>query len=268
MENDLVRIHNEGKQICREIEPNLVLQKDKKSKKYEEVQKGVKGKIIPIPMIQQQYFQDELNRLERLNTQCASLESEIEERWDGLEDDTKSSLAKDDGSENCKMDIRKISAGVGVILSGLSFPETEPLEEYLKLRGRQEKQDFIGEHPEIGWGDMKPNKDKTYGAAQIKVYIELRKFNREFDTDTEEGRIITIQKKITQKSMVGKEIKKLSKEMEEKAIEKILSLTDGEVDDMLVKKWIDPVIGHIDEDVKQVMMKLVKGLERLKEKYA
>ena len=115
---------------------------------------------------------------------------------------------------------------------------------------------------------MKPNKDKTYGAAQIKVYIELRKFNREFDTDTEEGRIITIQKKITQKSMVGKEIKKLSKEMEEKAIEKILSLTDGEVDDMLVKKWIDPVIGHIDEDVKPVMMKLVKGLERLKEKYA
>ena len=47
--------------------------------------------------------------------------------------------------------------------------------------------------------------------------------------------------------------------MEEKAIEKILSLTDGEVDDMLVKKWIDPVIGHIDEDVKPVMMKLVKG---------
>ena len=82
--------------------PNLVMQKDNKSKKYEEVQKGVKGKIIPIPMIQQQYFQDELNRLERLNVQCVSLDSEIEELWDGLEDDTKSGLAKDDGADNCK----------------------------------------------------------------------------------------------------------------------------------------------------------------------
>ena len=36
---------------------------------------------------------------------------------------------------------------------------------------------------------------------------------------------------------------------------------------MLIKKWIHPVMTHIDENVKQVLMKLVKGLEEWKEKY-
>ena len=114
---------------------------------------------------------------------------------------------------------------------------------------------------------MKPNKDMTYGAGEVKSYIELLKFNRDYDTDSEDGKIVTIQKKIRRKGEVMREMKSLSQEIENKAIEKMGNLTDIEVDHMLVKKWIDPVMNHIEEDVKQVMMKLVRALEGLREQY-
>ncbi len=267
VDNDLIRIHNEGKQICRETEPNLVLQRDISTKTFVEVQKGVKGKIIPIHMIQQQYFKPELDKLEGLNAESSSLESEIEDLWNELEDESKSNLSKNDSDDNSKMDNKKVSAQASEILSGLSFPDTDILEEYLKLKKRQVKIDFIYGHTEIEWTQMKPNKDMTYGAGEVKSYIELLKFNRDYDTDSEDGKIVTIQKKIRRKGEVMREMKSLSQEIENKAIEKMGNLTDIEVDHMLVKKWIDPVMNHIEEDVKQVMMKLVRALEGLREQY-
>ena len=267
VENDLVRIHNEGKQICRETEPDIVLQKDNSTKKYVEVQKGIKGKVFPIRMIQEAYFRSELDELERLNSESVSLEGEIEELWNELEVDTKSNLSKEDSDDHSKMDQKKLNGEVKLILAGVSFPETDILEEYLALKNKQKKIDFISDHSEIEWDQIKCNKDMTYGAAAVRTYIDFLKLKKEFDVETEEGRIIGIKKKIEQKSDVNKKAKMLSQELEEKAVEKIGSLTDGEVDDMLTKKWINPVMLHIEEDVKQVMMKLVNALEALKEQY-
>lgn len=267
VENDLVRIHNEGKQICRETEPDIVLQKDNSTKKYVEVQKGIKGKVFPIRMIQEAYFRSELDELERLNSESVSLEGEIEELWNELEVDTKSNLSKEDSDDHSKMDQKKLNGEVKLILAGVSFPETDILEEYLALKNKQKKIDFISDHSEIEWDQIKCNKDMTYGAAAVRTYIDFLKLKKEFDMETEEGKIIGIKKKIELKSDVNKKAKMLSQELEEKAVEKIGSLTDGEVDDMLTKKWINPVMLHIEEDVKQVMMKLVNALEALKEQY-
>lgn len=267
VENDLVRIHNEGKQICRETEPDIVLQKDNSTKKYVEVQKGIKGKVFPIRMIQEAYFRSELDELERLNSESVSLEGEIEELWNELEVDTKSNLSKEDSDDHSKMDQKKLNGEVKLILAGVSFPETDILEEYLALKNKQKKIDFISDHSEIEWDQIKCNKDMTYGAAAVRTYIDFMKLKKEFDMETEEGKIIGIKKKIELKSDVNKKAKMLSQELEEKAVEKIGSLTDGEVDDMLTKKWINPVMLHIEEDVKQVMMKLVNALEALKEQY-
>ncbi len=267
VDNDLVRIKNEGKQICREIEPNIVLQKDSATKKYVEVQKGIKGKIIPIGMIQKHYFESELEIIKNFKAEYSSIESTISDLWNELDEDTKTNLSKDNIDDNSKMDIKKIRDEVKLILCTLSLPETDTLEEYLRINKKQEKVDFINSHPEISWNEMKQNKDSTYGAAAVSTYIGLLKFNHEFDMSAEEGKIVTIIKKMEHKTIVNKEIKKLSEELEKKAINKLANLSDREVDDLLSEKWIDPVMFNIDEDVKQVMMRLVNALENLREKY-
>ena len=46
------------------------------------------------------------------------------------------------------------------------------------------------------------------------------------------------------------------------------ALTDEEVNDLLIKKWIGPVIQHIDNDVEQTVMKFVNALQSLKNEYS
>ena len=267
IEEDLVRIKKEGRQICREIELNMVLIKDNSTKKYIEVQKGIKGKIFPIIMIQQVYFAEELHRLAELNSMSSALEGEIEELWEELEDDTKSALSKGDDDENTKMDIKKISDEVKRILANFTTPEIDILNEYLEIKKKNDKLTFIAQHGEIAWGDMKQNKDNTYSGTAVKSYIDSRKLKHEFDTDTEDGKIIIIKKKTDEKSKANKEAKALADELETKAVNKLASLSDEEVDSLLTMKWIDPVIQHIDSDVEQVVIKLINALQELKNKY-
>ena len=245
----------------------MVLIKDNSTKKYIEVQKGIKGKIFPIIMIQQVYFAEELHRLAELNSMSSALEGEIEELWEELENDTKSALSKGDDDENTKMDIKKISDEVKRILANFTTPEIDILNEYLEIKKKNDKLTFIAQHGEIAWGDMKQNKDNTYSGTAVKSYIDSRKLKHEFDTDTEDGKIIIIKKKTDEKSKANKEAKALADELETKAVNKLASLSDEEVDSLLTMKWIDPVIQHIDSDVEQVVIKLINALQELKNKY-
>lgn len=266
IDEDLIRIKNEGKQICLKTEPNMVLVKDTATKKYVEVQKGIKGKIIPILMIQEEYFTEELSHLSELNSTVSNLESEIEELWNDLDDDTKTALSKDDDDDNSKMDSKKIADEVKKILASFTTPEIDLLTEYLEIKKKDDKLAFIAEHPEICWSEMKQNKDNTYGAA-VKSHIESLKLKYDFETDTDDGKIVNIKKKTEEKSAVNKKAKALASELENKAVEKMSALTEEEVNSLLIKKWIDPVMQHIDNDVEQAIMKLVNALQGLKDQY-
>ncbi|SFW22458.1 type I restriction-modification system subunit M [Ruminococcus flavefaciens] len=271
IDEDLIRIKNEGKGICKETEPNMVLVKNNSTKKYDEVQKGIKGKIISILMIQQVYYAEELEKLSKLNSRSAALENEIEELWGELDDDIKSSLVKDsnnDGNdEEKKMDIKKISDEVKRLLADFNSPEINTLNEYLDIKKKEDKIAFINIHSEINWNSMKQNKDTTYGSSEVKKRIEAIKLEHDYDTDTDEGKIINIKKDAEEKTRVNSKAKKLSAELESKAVEKMSNLTDEEVNSLLTKKWIEPVMQSIDNDVEQVVMKLVNELQALRDKF-
>ena len=172
-------------------------------------------------MIQEAYFRSELDELERLNSESVSLEGEIEELWNELEVDTKSNLSKEDSDDHSKMDQKKLNGEVKLILAGVSFPETDILEEYLALKNKQKKIDFISDHSEIEWDQIKCNKDMTYGAAAVRTYIDFMKLKKEFDMETEEGKIIGIKKKIELKSDVNKKAKMLSQELRRRRLRRL-----------------------------------------------
>lgn len=273
IDEDLIRTKSEGKgkEICKETEPNMVLVKNNSTKKFEEVQKGIKGKIISILMIQQVYYAEELEILSKLNSRSSALDNEIEELWGELDDDIKSSLIKesknDDEDEEKKMDIKKVTDEVKRILADITTPEIDTLNEYLNIKKKEDKIAFINKHNEINWSSMKQNKDTTYGAAAVKTLIETIKLEHDYDTDTDEGKIINIKKDAEEKASINKEAKKLAAELESKAVEKMSILTDEEINSLLIKKWIDPVMQSIGTDVEQVAMKLVNGLQILRDKF-
>lgn len=264
IEGDIARISEEGKGVCREIEPNMVLQKNS-DKKYEEVQKGIKGKILPIDMIQSVYFSAELSALNKLNESVSALDSEIAELWESFEEDTRGKLSKSDDDSNSSMETKKIDTAVKEILAQMTVPEAEELNIYLEIRGKAGKLQFIEGHPNIAWQEMKPNKDGTYGAAAVRMYLDSLKMN--CGDDSENGRIIAIKRKMLEKSAAAKNAKAKAKELEEKAVARMAELTDNEIDELLTQKWIIPIISRIEMDMHAVLMKLVNGLNSLREEY-
>jgi len=268
LEADTNRIRNEGRGICRETEPNYVLEKNKTTGIPEEVQKGIKGKIIPISLVQKVYFAEELGKLDGMLAEISALESDMEQLWSELEDDVKSTLSKEDDEENSKPESKKLKARADEILSGVTSPEIETLHVYLDIKSKADKLAFIQAHSEISWTDMKANKDSTVSAATVKAYISAVRLRIQPDIETSDGKIVAILQKSNEKSALSKKAKQIERELEEKAVEKMAILTEDEINELLTKKWIDPVIDSISGSITAVISEFAGNLQKLDDLYA
>lgn len=268
IEADTNRIRNEGRGICREIEPDMVLEKSKSTGMPEEVQKGIKGKIISVALVQKVYFAEELKELASMLAEISTLESDIEQMWSELEDDVKSTLSKEDDAENSKPESRKLKARVDEILSVITSPKIDTLLRYLEIKGKAKKLTFIQEHPEIAWDDMKANKDGSFGAATVKSYIHALRLHIQPDIETSDGKIVAILQKSNEISALSKNAELFESELEDKAIEKMSVLTEDEINELLTKKWIDPITDSISGSITRVVSGFAENLQSLHDLYA
>lgn len=95
--------------------------------------------------------------------------------------------------------------------------------------------------------------------------------------ETEEGEEeieLTAEQKKQQKKLndeakaIRKEIAKLTKELEEKTIKKIESLTDSEINALLEEKWILPLCTSLNEMPGKVVDDFISSLTKMTEKYS
>lgn len=111
IDTDMYRIRHEGKNICKETEPQMVLKKDPKTKKFDEEQVGMKGKIFPFDLIKKTYFQDDYLEINRLNDDAGMCASEYMDLWENLDEDAVAALSKD-GDDNTGYDMKKLKAAI------------------------------------------------------------------------------------------------------------------------------------------------------------
>lgn len=110
IETDLIRIHDEGREICRQIEPDIVLKKNAKTKRYEEVMVGMRGKVIPLGLIKKTYFPEDLAKIQELLRKADDAASTIQDIFENLSDDAKEAIVKDD--DDTKYELKKLKAAI------------------------------------------------------------------------------------------------------------------------------------------------------------
>lgn len=99
VEADLIRLSAEGWDICREVDPNIVSKKNQKTKKVEEVQKGWKGKVIPLDLVKREFFQEDFDEMEALTAEADAKAAEYNGIWEDLDSEAKADLSKGDDEE-------------------------------------------------------------------------------------------------------------------------------------------------------------------------
>lgn len=100
VESDLIRLSAEGWGICREVEPNMISQKNSKTKKIDEVQKGWKGKVIPLDLVKRGFFQEDFYRMEKLTAEADAKAAEYDGIWEDINPEMKGELSKGDDDES------------------------------------------------------------------------------------------------------------------------------------------------------------------------
>lgn len=203
IEGDISRISSEGKQICMETEPWIVMKKDSKTKKFVEDQIGMKGKIFPLELIKNAYFKEDFSKIKTLSADADGYVSEYTELWEDFDEDIIAELSKE-GDDNTDFDIKKIKAAI----KKAEFPEST-----------------------------------------------IRKLK-------------AIVKAVDSEKACSKRIKELDLEIKQKAEDKIHALSDEEVFNLLVMKWIDPIIFNINKTAENVITGFAADIVALKEKYA
>lgn len=201
IENDLLTIRENGMEVCKRIEPNMILKRDGKTKKTNEVQDGWKGTIMPFDMVEKVFFDKDFETMKELQMQADSFASEYADAYENLDDDVKKDVSKDDTNT---FDTKKLKDKIKEV----SIPD-DVLETLKSAVNAKEQEN------------------------------ELRK-----------------------------KIKTIASSLSDKAKEKIETLTDDEVFDLLVYKWVMPIINGINSTCDNNIDTFIKGLVSLKEKYS
>lgn len=96
----------------------------------------------------------------------------------------------------------------------------------------------------------------------VKVALK----NQDLEPETK-NKLKSYQSLVNEKKTLNKEIKKESESLEINSKEIIENLSDDEVNYMLVKKWIDPLMDLLQKIPMNILNELIKTLENLSKKY-
>lgn len=127
--NDIETIQQEGIEAVRVVEPAYKLVK--KGDEEIEVPDGLKGRIIPFELVQQEKFQDDLKAIADLQMRVEDISSELDEIREGFSEE-ESEAYLDSEKENA-FDKKAITAGAKAKKDAVEAETKEKLKKIVKL---------------------------------------------------------------------------------------------------------------------------------------
>ena len=259
---DLEIIQTEGFSATKIVDPNMVIKK--KDNKEVEVQEGWKGHVIPFDLVQNNLLLADLKELKNNEDRIAGINSEYEELIDELSEDDRQKLLNDD---NTAFVSKEITNAYKEVLSDISTPKIEILNNYLKISSAKEKIAFCKDYEEIDWNYMTVSKNGTYSKTEINKYIAKIKSQVKFEEGSYEYLITRVNSLIAEEKELKKAVKEKANSLHIKTKEIIENLSDEQVFELLKDKWIKPFVGNLMKLPDNIINELIKKIETLAKKY-
>ena len=267
---DLEMIQTEGKQAIKQVDPFMVLKKDKKTKKEAEVQEGWVGHILPFELVQAVKLPQELANLKAKETRLAEIAAELQSILDDLNEEEKSGPYVND--DNDAFIAKEIAAYFKVIYASVTTEETIALENYLELLSNKakkaEKLAFIESNSAVNWTNIQASKDGTYGKNNVNNYLKSLRHGYEFPEASLESKLLKAQDLLAEEKDIKDDIKADSAELHSKTKAAIEALNDAEALDLLRQKWFVPLNAAMFRLPENMLAQFSQKLTALCDKYA
>lgn len=267
--NDIEIIQTEGTKALRQVDPNMVPVKSKNDEEEDgEVQKGWCGHILPFELVQQNILTDDYEHLQKTRNDLIECQQETTAMIDELSEDDRESFLND---SNDAFYMDKVEEALAQALKGVSTPELQGLSQYLDLLATKAKKaakvEFINAHEEVEWQAIAPSKDGTYSKVNVQKRIAQLRSDYHFPDDSTEAMLQKVNGLALKEKYIKHEIADQEDALQEKTRVIIPKLTDEEVHQLLVKKWIAPLYNELNALPSSIIDDLVSRLQALVAKY-
>ena len=262
-ELDIESLHEEGLDIARDV-----VEVTKINSKKEEVFDYWEGRIIPFELIQNKFLKEEKDRFEYLENRKAEIKGELDNLVSMLDEEDAGKVLNDDKDAFLANDLKEALAD---LFEEIDTPEIIGIKEYLAFlengAKKAEKLEFVKSHKTVDWDKIEKNKDGTIGKGKLNEYYASVQAAYEFEEDSF-GFILSNAKSLKdEETENNKEIKELTKHLQDKSVEITNKLTNEEIYDLLEEKWINSVSKELKGLLNQVLNNFENKLNTTIEKY-
>lgn len=263
---DLEMIQTEGFEVINQVDPNMVLKKkDNNDDEVPEVQEGWKGHILPFDLVQKELLLEDLNELVSLENRVEKISSMYGEIIESMDDEEKESSVLNDSNDAFVS--KEVKNTVAEILQDVENEEIRALKKYLKISKKKEKMEFISACTVINWKKMEIGADGTYKKGSVNNRIKELQLEYEFEEDSFEKKMITVQKLMDEENQAKKDAKQKSEELHLKTKSVIEELDEDTSLHLLEVKWIKPILDDLHAIPDEIIGNLVNKIEKLSGKY-
>lgn len=267
--NDIEIIQTEGKDVIRQVDPFKVTVKSKNDEEEDdEIQKGWCGHILPFELVQKYILTDDYNHLLQTRNLLTDCQQETSAMMDELSEDDRENYLND---ANDAFDMNKVFETINKALCDVNSPEIQGLTDYLELLATKPKKavkiEFIKSHTEVEWSEIIASKDGTYGKGNVQKRITQLRSDYKFPDDSIEAMLLKVCNLAAREKDLKHDISEQEAALHEKTHQTIPNLSDEEVHDLLMKKWIDPLFQELDNLSSKIIDSLISRLKALVAKY-
>lgn len=244
---------------------------DKKSDDITYVPKGYKNNLFDLSFIQNKYFDEDLEKINKTENELEIIDSKIIENLNNLSEEAKENdyYVEEEGKEP-KFDDKRLKEAVQNIFENIENDELKILRKYILLIDRkaskEEKIDFI-QNNQIDWSNIDSNKDGTYSKNEIKKHIQQIQSEWQFEDGTDEKLLVDAYSLKQERSIVNRKYKSLLSNLEIETWNKISLLTDDDIKNLLFDKWINSLQIELNKLPEVIIKDMVENIGKLINKY-
>ena len=255
---DLEILQTEGFQAVKQIDPRMV------EKNKEEVQDGWMGHVLPFELVQEMLLQDDVQVVRDMEQRMEELTNQFNDIIDSLTPEEKDKpILSDDNSHFVATEVKK---ELKRILAKISTPEIELLRSFPS--NKNEKEQFIADHPELAWDAVEPDKNGKYGKTQVNAMIRYYQENFSFDEDSLEAKVKVVAAMLEEEKSLFADAAQKRRELVDKTITTIQALDDETAIELLRCKWVHPLLASLQRMPSEVITTLADKVQHLVAKYA
>ena len=255
---DLEILQTEGIDAVREV-VNVV-----EYNKGEEKVIGIEGHLLPFALVQENLLADDLQEIRNRENRLA----EISERYQQIIDSfTPEELDKPIlNDDNTKFVAKEVKREVKEILSTIDSDEVITLRAYPTRKN--EKLQYVLDHPEIPWRLVNTDESGIYSKKQINELIAnvLEAYN--FGEDSYEEKVREVARLLEEEKNLNSDLKERRSKLETDTIDTIHAIDDATATELLRTKWTQPLTTSLARMPEEVIIDLTERINRLTAKYA